>query len=90
MNKTLFLITTTRAIVQCHVEKTYSLLLFCIFSFFFRSVLILTFSCLLIVGVDGYFIAPLHTQEHTHTHSVGLLWASDRPIADSSDNTHHS
>ena len=36
-----------------------------------------------------------HTHTHTHTHtdapqSVGLLWTSDQPVAETSDNTQHS
>jgi hypothetical protein len=33
-------------------------------------------------------VAPDHTQ--TYTHSVGLLWTSDQPDAENSDNTQHS
>jgi len=27
-------------------------------------------------------VAPDHTQQHTNTHSVSLLWTRDRPVAE--------
>ena len=34
----------------------------------------------------GFTITPRHTHTHTHTHtnSVGLLWTSDQPVAETS------
>jgi len=36
--------------------------------------------CLLIVGVGGYCCI----RSHAVTHTVGLLWTSDRPVAETS------
>jgi hypothetical protein len=51
--------------------------------YFFRT---LTYHCLLIVGGEGYCFIGSHSRTHTQTRararSVGLLWTSDRPIAD--------
>ena len=49
-----------------------SVILSC-FSFFLN----LTYFCLLIVGVEGYCCI----WSHSMTHSVGLLWTRDRPVA---------
>jgi hypothetical protein len=38
--------------------------------------------------VQRVIVAPNHTQLHTHTHSVGLLWTRDRPDAETSTRQH--
>jgi hypothetical protein len=43
-----------------------------------------------IVGIEGYCFITQHSRTHTHTHSVRFLWTSDRPVAETSDNTQHS
>ena len=43
--------------------------------------------CLLVtrsLWVQRVILVPDHIQGHTHTHSVGLLWTSDRPVAETS------
>jgi len=37
--------------------------------------------------VQRFTIAPDHTHKHTSTHSVGLLWTSDQPVAETSVDT---
>ena len=58
------------------------------FSFFLSFFLNLTSVYLLIIGVEGYFCTWLHSMIyiyiHTHTHTAGLLWTSDRPVAETS------
>ena len=43
---------------------------------------------LLTVAADDYCCTWSYSD--THTHSVGLLWTSDQPDAENSDNTQHS
>jgi hypothetical protein len=48
--------------------------------------LVLTSFYLLMAGIDGYCCIWSHSA--THTHSGGLLWKRDRPVADKTHNTH--
>jgi len=47
---------------------------------FLALLLILTSFYLLIVGVEGYCCTKSHSV--THVYSVGLLWTSDQPDAE--------
>jgi len=50
--------------------------------YFLSSFLIMIFLCLLIVGVESYCFTWSYSVPHTD--SVGILWTSDRPVAETS------
>jgi hypothetical protein len=51
-------------------------------SFFLSFVLIFTPFYLLILGVESYCSTFPHSMTHAHTHSVGLFWTMDEPVAE--------
>jgi hypothetical protein len=50
-------------------------------SFSLSSLVFISFY-LLTVGVESYCCIITMNKTHTHTHIVGLLWTSDRPVAE--------